>query len=437
MASTPAVQPRRVLADLAELARLTGGEDGAQRVAWTPGWQRGRDLLRARLAEIGLAAIEDEAGNLWGKLPGRREQMLVLGSHLDSVPGGGPLDGALGVLAGLEVLRALIEANVFPDLTVSVVDWADEEGARFGRSLLGSSAAAATLDLEAVRGLRDADGVTLEEALARCGVDVERLPAAPTMELDRTLAYLELHIEQGPVLEQERLPVAAVSGTIGVERFVLGFTGRPDHAGSTPMNVRHDALLAAAATALEVERIALRHAGRATTGSLAAKPGVPTVVAGSAELSVDLRNAEAEELARMRVEVLGVARSQAAARGCELAERHLFAAAPRAFDPDLVEAVRSACAEVGGREEPLLSGALHDATEIAALVPSAMVFCPSIGGRSHGPDERTEQRDLRTAIEVFGEVATGIAVGETGLAGTAYSNSGGRGTGSPSTGRAQ
>jgi N-carbamoyl-L-amino-acid hydrolase len=432
MGRAPAVQPRRVLADLAELARTTGEGDGADRVAWTPGWQRGRDLLRARLAEIGLAAIEDEAGNLWGKLPGRREEMLVLGSHLDSVPGGGPLDGALGVLAGLEVLRALIEANVFPDLTVSVVDWADEEGARFGRSLLGSAAATGRLDIEAVRGLTDADGIGLEAALGKCGVDLDRLPAAPTMELDRTLAYLELHIEQGPVLEQERLPVAAVSGTIGVERFVLGFAGRAAHAGSTPMNVRHDALLAAAATALEIERIALRHDGRATTGSLAVGPGVATVVAGSAELSVDLRNADEDELARMREEVLGVARSQAAARGCELEERDLFAAAPRAFDPELVEAVRSACAEVGGREEPIVSGALHDATEVAALVPTAMVFCPSIGGRSHAPDERTEQRDLRTAIEVFGEVATGIAVGETALPGTALSSGGDRAADSPS-----
>ncbi|MBS1882978.1 MAG: hydantoinase/carbamoylase family amidase, partial [Actinobacteria bacterium] len=347
MTSSPAIDPGRVLADLDELARRTGGPGGARRLAWTDTWRAARRLLVERLGEIGLAGDEDEAGNLWATLPGVSAERLVLGSHLDSVPAGGPLDGALGVLAALEVLRALVEADGFPALTVALVDWADEEGARFGHSLFGSSAATGALDLAAVRELVDAEGDALPRVLADHGVEVERIATDLESGLDGAFAYLELHIEQGPVLEAEGLPVAAVSGTVGVERFLLRFRGAAAHAGSTPMSMRADALLAAAATALEVETIACRHDGRGTTGTLALAPGALTVVAGSAELGVDLRHEDAAELARMRAEVLRAAEEFAAGRGCLVEEAPVWRAAPTAFDPDLVERARAAAEAAG------------------------------------------------------------------------------------------
>jgi hydantoinase/carbamoylase family amidase len=407
----PALQPTRVLDDLRELDRLTGGPGGARRVAWTAGWQAARVLLEERVAAIGLALERDAAGNAWAVLPGRRAETVVVGSHLDSVPSGGPLDGALGVFAALELLRTLAEAGTVPERSVALVDWADEEGARFGRSLLGSSAAAGTLDAAAVRGLSDADGVLLEDALAAHGVALDTAVAEAPRRLRDLCAYLELHIEQGPLLEAEGLPVAAVSGTVGIERVRLTFVGRSQHAGPTPMEHRRDAALAAAETALAVEQIAARNDGRGTTGRLRLEPGVATVVAGRAELDVDLRHAQAGRLAEMREQALDAARAAAAGRGCSVTDEEVWRVAPRRFDAGLVEAARAVCAAVGGRELPLVSGALHDAAEVALRVPAAMLFCPSRGGVSHAPDEATDEADLCVAVEVFGRLAVEVVGG--------------------------
>jgi len=412
VSAVPTVDPGRVLSDLRELARRTGGDDGARRLAWSGEWCESRRLLGERLKAIGLVGDEDEAGNLWATLPGTSAERLVLGSHLDSVPNGGPLDGALGVFAALEVLRALAEADVLPATTVTLVDWADEEGARFGHSLFGSSAVTGALDLDALRGLSDADGIGLPQALADHGLDLERLVTGLDSGLAEAFAYLELHIEQGPVLEAEGRPVAAVSGTVGVERFRLRFEGAAAHAGSTPMEMRSDALLAAAATALELELIACRHGGRGTAGTFEVRPGALTVVAATAELGVDLRHQDAADLARMRAEVLRAAFEFAAGRGCRVEEKMVWRAAPSAFDPGLIERVRSAAEAVGGRATPMPSGALHDATVVARVLPTAMVFCPSRGGVSHSPGEYTEEEDLRAAIGVFSAVALELALGK-------------------------
>jgi hydantoinase/carbamoylase family amidase len=275
------VRPERALADLRELDRLSGGPEGARRVCWTPEWERARAFLRERLAEIeGVTVEQDEAGNLWARLPGELDETVAFGSHIDSVPNGGWLDGALGVMAGVEVLRAAAEAGT-PRHSLALIDFADEEGARFGRSLFGSSAVAGTLDPEAVSGLTDADGRTMAEVLAEHGVELARAPEAAR---GRTglVAYLELHIEQGPVLESEGVAVAAVTGTFGVERHRFTFTGQASHAGTTPMDMRRDAGLAAARTALEVERIAREHGGVGTTGVLRLTPGIATAVPGRA-----------------------------------------------------------------------------------------------------------------------------------------------------------
>jgi N-carbamoyl-L-amino-acid hydrolase len=396
-----------VLADLRDLDRLTGGAEGARRVAWGEEWRAAREFLTTRLAEVGIEPERDEAGNLWARLEGRGERTVAVGSHLDSVPGGGWLDGALGVMAGLELLRALSAAGEPPRCTVALVDWADEEGARFGRSLFGSSAAAGTLDPAELRGVTDTDGRPAEEVLAAFGVALDRAPeaAAGLRDLD---AYLELHIEQGPVLEREGLPAAAVSGTAGVERHRLVFEGQTAHAGTTPMDMRHDAGLAAAETALAVERIAREHRGVGTVGQMTFRPGIPTAVAGRAELLVDLRHPEAGPLASMLSAVREVAELAGAKRVRATSGERVWNIEPIAFDPDLVALAVEAVTEVGGRSEPLVSGALHDAAEVARSVPAAMVFTSSTAGLSHTRDENTPEPDLERAIEAFGRLAARV-----------------------------
>jgi hydantoinase/carbamoylase family amidase len=394
---------RRVIADLRELDRLTGGPEGARRVCWTDEWQRARTFLRERLAEIdGVSVQLDEAGNLWATLAGARHGTLAVGSHIDSVPNGGWLDGALGVMAALEVLRAAAEQ---PDRrTVALVDFADEEGARFGRSLFGSSAVAGTLDPAELARLTDSEGRPIAEVLAEHGVDLERAPQAAGRR-DGLVAYLELHIEQGPVLEREAVPVAAVSGTFGVERIRLDFAGQTSHAGTTPMDMRRDAGLAAAHTALAVEQIARRHGGVGTTGSLKLMPGIPTAVPGQASLTVDLRHAEAGPLATMLEETRAAARE----RGVDVEETPIWRIEPIAFDERLVEMA----SEEAGTGRVIASGALHDAAELARHLPVAMVFAPSRNGISHAKEEDTPESDLEQAIEAFGRLALRVGRSES------------------------
>jgi hydantoinase/carbamoylase family amidase len=404
LSAGPEIDAERVIADLRELQNRTGDGDGAQRLCWGDGWRRAREYLRELLAEIGLEPEIDEAGNAWAYLPGEAEPALAVGSHLDSVPNGGWLDGALGVMGGLGVLRAWAGAEARPPRTLALVDWADEEGARFGRSLFGSSAAAGTLDPAELAEARDSDGLRAPGVLAENGVDLERALACGS-RLERIGAYLELHIEQGPVLEAEGVRAAAVTGCVGVERcrFVIG--GRVAHAGTTPMDVRHDAGLAAAAAALRVEEIARSEGGVGTVGAMTFEPGIPTAVAGTASMLVDLRHREADALARMLETVRDAVAGSAAERGCELAEEPVWRIEPIAFDPELVVLGRDACEEVTGTAFEISSGALHDAASMAPHVPTAMIFSPSIGGVSHAVEEDTSDEDLRGAIEAFGVLA--------------------------------
>ena len=292
------VDTARAVHNLRELARLTSDERGAQRVAWTDTWLAARDWLRAQLEAIpGVTVDRDAAGNTWATLPGDSERFVIVGSHLDSVPDGGWLDGTLGVLGALEVLRAL--AGEPRESTVKLVDWADEEGARFGRSLLGSSACAGTLDPDAVRGLTDAEGVSLPGALAAHGVDLDRAGEARE-RLTGAAAYLELHIEQGPVLDRLALPLGVVLGSFGVERHRLRFAGAHAHAGASPMDARRDAFVAAARSAVAFRDDAARRPdARATTGSVRVEPGIPTAFNGACELTLDQRALDSGELAAM------------------------------------------------------------------------------------------------------------------------------------------
>ncbi|MGH8163266.1 MAG: hydantoinase/carbamoylase family amidase, partial [Rhodanobacteraceae bacterium] len=292
-----ALNPQRTIDELKELRRLTGDENGAQRVAFTATWAKARSWLEAKAREAGLEIARDEAGNLWMTLRGESEQALVIGGHIDSVPNGGWLDGCLNTLAGLEILRR-IKAEGKPPVTVRLVDWADEEGARFGKSLFGSSACSGNLDMEEARGLKDKDGVTLPDALKEQGIDFEKVKDCGE-QLANAAAYLELHVEQGPVLLDLELPLGAVLWTFGVERHAITFHGQAAHSGSTPMNRRKDAFLAAAKMSPEIYRITDRHGGVCTIGSCLTKPGIVTSVVEECRITLDQRHLGGAALGRM------------------------------------------------------------------------------------------------------------------------------------------
>jgi allantoate deiminase len=398
------VDAPRAVAGLRELARLTGNDDGAQRVAWTDTWETANDWFRNELAGIdGVTSVEsDAAGNLWATAPGESERFVVVGGHLDSVPDGGWLDGALNVVAGLEVLRAL--AADPRALTLKLVSWADEEGARFGRSLLGSSACAGTLEPDSVRGLTDRDGVALPDALREHGVDLDHALEARE-GLDDAAAYLELHIEQGPVLEQLDLPLGAVLGTFGVERHAVRFTGQHAHAGSTPMEVRRDAFLAAARSALAFRDDALaREDVRATTGIVKVSPGIVTAFNGSCEVSLDQRALDPGVLADMLATAQEASRRIADEEGCTVEWERIWQIEPIPFDTHLVDLADEVIADVAGRSHRLPSGPLHDAAEMARLVPTVMLFVKSLRGLSHTKEEDTPEEDLELSVRALHEL---------------------------------
>jgi beta-ureidopropionase / N-carbamoyl-L-amino-acid hydrolase len=389
-----------VLEDLRELARLTGGPDGARRVCWTDEWVRAREYLRSRLDELPVEVTVDPAGNLWADLPGEEEGFVIVGSHVDSVPAGGWLDGALGEFAAVGALRAHADGER-PPVGLRLVDWADEEGARFGRSLFGSSACAGTLEVEEVRDLSDRDGERLEDVVGRHGVDLARVHESGEM-LRGARAYLELHIEQGPVLESRGEPAATVLGTCGVERHVAVFTGQAAHAGATPMGLRRDSFAATAQAALAIREIGFRHDGVCTVGGATSEPGVVTAVAGRTEMLLDQRHLDADKLAAMLAEAREACDQAAADQDCEVELEHIWSIPPIPFDERLIAAARQAVTDAGGKDTAIPSGPLHDAAEMARLIPTVMIFSSSSPPVSHTKEEDTPEADLRVAIDAYG-----------------------------------
>jgi len=400
--------PSRVIANLRELAALTGDANGAQRVAFTPTWQRAREWFAGKLTGLPVTQHRDAAGNVWVTLRGASPRSLVLGSHLDSVPNGGWLDGALGVMTALEVLCGIAcDSNGRPPFTIRVVDWADEEGARFGRSLFGSSAFAGTHSIAADRARTDRDGVTLEAALAGSGIEIDKIGEAAN-ERKNIAAYLELHIEQGPVLERLGLPLGAVLGTKGVERHSITFHGQEAHSGSTPMADRRDALAAAARLALEIRSIAMRHADAVCTmGSVKTFPGIVTAVVGRCEATLDQRDLDASILATMYSEAQKASQLFAEQERCTVEWSRIWSIEPIPFHPKLIELCREAIAETQGTPaHSLPSGPLHDAAEVARLgIPTVMMFVQSLHGISHNKIEDTREEHLRLAVAAFDRLA--------------------------------
>jgi N-carbamoyl-L-amino-acid hydrolase len=402
-----ALEPSRTVDELRELRALTGDDDGAQRVAWTDTWEQARAWLRGKLDGNGLEHEIDEAGNQWWTLRGASERAVLMGGHIDSVPNGGWLDGALNVVAAVEVMRRLAEDGE-PAATVRLVEWADEEGARFGRSLFGSSAASGTMeDQDDLRGRKDAEGVALPDALAAHGVDLDGAIEART-QLENAAAYLELHIEQGPVLESLDLPLGVVLGTFGVERHLVTWRGQAAHAGSTPMDKRRDALAGAAKLALALREIAAAAGGAAvcTSGGVVCRPGIVTSVVETAEQLLDQRALDLPTLEAMLADAKERSERYAAEEDLEVEWSRIWRIDPILFDETLIELADESIREVAGTSHRLPSGPLHDAAEVArAGVPTVMLFVQSLRGLSHTKLEDTKAEHLELAVAALDRLA--------------------------------
>ncbi len=401
------LNPKRIVAELKELRALTGDANGAQRVAFTKTWLAARAWLRQKVEGLPLEIHNDAAGNTWFTLQGESEKCLLIGGHMDSVPNGGWLDGCLNVLAGIEILRRIhAQYNGKPPVTVRVVDWADEEGARFGKSLFGSSACSGNLDMNEARGLKDKDGVTLPDALKNVGVDFEHVKDSGK-ELQNAAAYLELHIEQGPVLLDLDLPLGAVLGTFGVERHAITFHGQAAHSGSTPMNRRKDAFLAAAKMSPEIYEIARRSdTGVCTIGSCTTRPGIVTSVVEECHITLDQRHLDSTKLVTMLSEAKAASEKFAKEGNVKVNWKRLWQIAPHPFNDELIALCDESIRETCGQSHKLPSGPLHDAAEVAAAgVPTVMMFVQSLHGISHNKIEDTKEEHLEQCVTAFDKLA--------------------------------
>ena len=401
------LNPKRTVAELKELRSLTGDDNGAQRVAFTPTWIKAREWFQKKLEELPVEIHRDAAGNMWFTLRGESEKALLIGGHIDSVPNGGWLDGCLNIVAGIEILRRInSQYNGKPPVTVRVVDWADEEGARFGKSLFGASACSGNLDMNEARGLVDKQGIKLPDALKNVGIDFERVKDSGK-ELKNAAAYIELHIEQGPVLLDLDLPLGAVLGTFGVERHAITFHGQAAHSGSTPMNRRKDAFLAAAKMSSEIYKIAERSGnGVCTIGSCTTKPGIVTSVVEECRITLDQRHLDTTKLARMLAEAKDASERFAKEGNVRVSWERLWQIAPRPFNDDLINLCDEAIGETCGQRHRLPSGPLHDAAEVAAAgVPTVMMFVQSLHGISHNKIEDTKEEHLELCVTAFDKLA--------------------------------
>lgn len=434
-----ALNPKRTVAELKELRALTGDDNGAQRVAFTPTWVAAREWFQKKLEALPVEIHRDAAGNLWTTLRGESPKELLIGGHIDSVPNGGWLDGCLNVVAGIEILRRInAQYNGKPPVTVRLVDWADEEGARFGKSLFGSSACSGNLDMNEARGLVDKQGIKLPDALANVGIDFERVKDSGK-ELKNAAAYIELHIEQGPVLLDLDLPLGAVLGTFGVERHAITFHGQAAHSGSTPMNRRKDAFLAAAKMSSEIYQIAERSysglksnvqspmsgearpdktlgfgletldspiGGVCTIGSCTTKPGIVTSVVEECRITLDQRHLDAAKLATMLAEAKAASERFAKEGNVRVSWERIWQIAPRPFNNDLINLCDDSIRETCGKSHRLPSGPLHDAAEVAAAgVPTVMMFVQSLHGISHNKIEDTKEEHLELCVTAFDKLA--------------------------------
>jgi allantoate deiminase len=364
------------------------------------------DIVSGWMRVAGMTTRFDEIGNLIGRYEGTGNETLVVGSHLDTVRDAGRYDGQLGVMVALACVQQLHDRGERLPYAIEVVAFADEEGLRFGTTFLGSSVYAGAFD-ESRLNLEDRNGVTLREAVRNFGGDPGALEGRGKEDL---LGYCEVHIEQGPVLEQEDLPVGVVTAINGQSRVRAGFIGKAGHAGTVPMESRRDALCAAAEFVLEVESAAKAQPGSvATVGEISALPGAVNVIPGEADHSLDLRHPEDTARERLRDHLERRAREIAASRGCELRWQLRQETPAVPADPELSALLERAVEESGVSVHRLSSGAGHDAAQMAALTSVAMLFVRCQEGISHNPAESVRREDVGAAIEVMSRFLTLLA----------------------------
>ncbi len=405
MSETPRVDEERLFSQLMELAEVREPEQpGWTRRTFSEPYRRSRQLVRELMEEAGLGVQVDVAGNLLGRLPGAQAGLpqIAIGSHTDTVAGGGRFDGMAGVLGAIELVRVLRAAGQGLRHPLLVVDFLGEEPNRFGLSCLGSRAVSGAL--EPHLGLRDGAGETLGEALSAFGARPRELGSA-LWEPDRLLGYLELHIEQGRRLEEAGVPLGVVTAICGVERAEVRLTGRADHAGTTPMGRRRDALAGAAELVLGLERLAAEAPGGVpgvgTVGRLEVLPGASNVVPGWSRLWAELRSPEPSWLERAAAGLEAEARRVGAERELEVELEWISREAPVRCHEGLRRLLRDAISELGQSQLELESWAGHDAALVARLCPAAMLFVPSRGGRSHCPEEWTEPAQVALGVEAL------------------------------------
>lgn len=412
---TPAVEPdgERLLARLAALAEVGRSDGGACcRLALSDEDRRGRDLVVGWMRELGLQVSVDPIGNVFGLRAGRRADLapVMTGSHIDTVRTGGAYDGNLGVLAGLEVVAALNDAGVGTERPLVVAFFTNEEGARFAPDMLGSLVYVGGLALDEALATQAIDGAVLGEELARIGY----AGSAPLGGI-RPAAFVELHVEQGPVLDLEGLTIGAVENLQGISWQEIDIVGQSNHAGTTPMRMRHDAGYAAAAIAHFVRALTREMGGEqvGTVGKVDLMPNLINVIAARATLTVDLRNTDEALLQQAEARLAAFLDELAAAEGVRISSRRLARFEPVRFDAGIAARIAAHAEALGYAHRRMTSGAGHDAQMLARICPTAMIFVPSVGGISHNPAEHTEAADLvagtrvllATLLELANEVA--------------------------------
>jgi hydantoinase/carbamoylase family amidase len=392
--------PATVMGSLEELAKI-GGEpsDGVTRVAWSSELFAAYTWVGDRMRELGLDVEIDEAGNLIGRWDTGSGAPVVVGSHLDTVPSGGRLDGVLGVVAAVHAVALLQREGFEPSRPVWIVAFMDEEGTRFDAALFGSRAFAGH-DLTAIGDRTDLAGTTLRDAMDRQGHALERTGEA--RRIGEIGAYLELHIEQGPVLEAAGVQIGVVTSIVGLRGYRVRLRGQANHAGTTPMHMRRDAFIGAARIAVELRDVARRRDDMtANVGKVAVSPGGANVVPGVADFTIDVRAPTAEGVAELERVVRETVSRIARDEGLEFELEPTYLLEPLELDPMLVDTVERAAAEEGASSRRMPSGAGHDAMVIGRHVPAAMIFVPSRGGISHSPDEYSSPDEVELGMRVL------------------------------------
>ncbi len=393
------------LDQLAEMGALPGG--GVCRLALTEADKAGRDLVVRWMRELGLAVSIDAVGNVVAIRAGKEDGApVMMGSHIDTVATGGRYDGALGVLAGLEVVASLDDAGIVTRRPLAVAFFTNEEGSRFQPDMFGSLVYTGGLELERALETVGIDGAAAGDELSRIGYAGSAAVGQP-----RVHAYVELHVEQGPVLEAEGFRIGAVEGVQGISWSEFALTGQSNHAGTTPMRMRHDAGYIAAAIAVFARRLAQDIGGDqvATVGALTLSPNLVNVVPDRAVMTVDLRNTDDDRLKEAERRLLAFAAETAEAEGVAVSRRSLARFAPVAFAPHLVARVEAIARDFRLPVKRLPSGAGHDAQMLAAVCPACMIFVPSVGGVSHNIEEYTKPEDLAAGADVLLRLVTELA----------------------------